>query len=60
MQEQTPYQLIGGAERVRELVDRFYDCMDSLPEARKIRDVAPMLACLDQDIPEARLKTHAA
>jgi hemoglobin len=37
MQDQTPYQLIGGAERVRELVDRFYDYMDSLPEARKIR-----------------------
>lgn len=30
------------------------------PEARKIRDVAPMLACLDQDIPEARLKIRAA
>ena len=39
MQDQTPYELIGGAEGVRELVDRFYDHMDSLPEARKIRDL---------------------
>jgi len=39
MQEQTPYQLIGGAERVRELVDRFYAYMDELPEVRKIRDM---------------------
>lgn len=37
MQEQTPYELIGGAARVRELVDRFYDHMDTLPEAAKIR-----------------------
>lgn len=35
--QQTPYQLLGGAERVRELVDRFYDYMDSLPEAAGIR-----------------------
>jgi hemoglobin len=37
MQDETPYQLIGGAEKVRELVDRFYDHMDNLPEAREIR-----------------------
>lgn len=37
MQDQTPYQLIGGEARVRELVDRFYDYMDSLPEASGIR-----------------------
>jgi hemoglobin len=39
MQDKTPYELLGGAERVRELVDRFYDYMDSLPEAKKIRDL---------------------
>jgi hemoglobin len=37
MQDQTPYQQIGGEARVRELVDRFYDYMDSLPEAAGIR-----------------------
>ncbi|HHI76343.1 MAG TPA: globin, partial [Gammaproteobacteria bacterium] len=30
---QTPYETIGGEAGVRELVDRFYDYMDSLPEA---------------------------
>ena len=35
----TPYELIGGAEKVRELVDRFYDHMDALEEARGIRDM---------------------
>ena len=33
----TPYEQIGGEERVRELVDRFYDYMDSLPEAGTVR-----------------------
>lgn len=33
----TPYERLGGAERVRELVDRFYDHMDSLDEAKGIR-----------------------
>lgn len=33
----TPYKQIGGEERVRELVDRFYDHMDSFPEAQTIR-----------------------
>jgi len=31
------YQLIGGEEAVRRLVDRFYALMDTLPEARAIR-----------------------
>ncbi len=39
MSQPTPYELIGGSARVRELVDRFYDHMDALPEARKIRDL---------------------
>jgi hemoglobin len=33
----TPYERIGGASAVRALVDRFYDLMDSLPEAAAIR-----------------------
>lgn len=38
MQDQkSPYELLGGEARVRELVDRFYDYMDSLPEAQEIR-----------------------
>lgn len=43
----TPYQLLGGAEPLRRLVDRFYDLMDSAPEARELRamhgpDLGPM------------------
>lgn len=34
---QTPYELIGGDAGVRRLVDRFYDLMDSAPEAATIR-----------------------
>lgn len=33
----THYQRIGGAEKVRELVKRFYELMDALPEAYGIR-----------------------
>lgn len=32
-----PYDLIGGEEGVRRLVDRFYDLMDALPEAAEVR-----------------------
>ena len=35
----TPYQLLGGEAGVRRLVDRFYDHMDALPEARTVRDM---------------------
>jgi hemoglobin len=35
----TPYEIIGGEERVRELVDRFYDYMDELEEAKVIRSL---------------------
>ncbi len=31
------YQLIGGEDGIRRLVDRFYALMDELPEARTIR-----------------------
>lgn len=34
---QTHYQRIGGGEKVRQLVNRFYDHMDELPEAWDIR-----------------------
>ena len=33
----TPYGMIGGEEGVRRLVDRFYDLMDTAPEAAEIR-----------------------
>jgi hemoglobin len=33
----TPYELVGGESGVRRLVDRFYDLMDSAPEAATIR-----------------------
>lgn len=37
MSGESAYDRLGGEARVRELVDRFYDLMDSLPEAREIR-----------------------
>jgi hemoglobin len=33
----TPYELIGGEAGVRRLIDRFYDVMDTAPEAATIR-----------------------
>jgi len=36
-QTQTPYELLGGDAGIRRLVDRFYDLMDSAPEAATIR-----------------------
>jgi hemoglobin len=48
----TPYDLIGGEPGVRRLVDRFYDFMDSAPEAEVIRAMHP--ASLDM----ARDKLH--
>ena len=35
------YELIGGETGVRKLVDRFYDLMDSSPEAARIRAIHP-------------------
>jgi len=37
----TPYELLGGAEGVRTLVERFYQRMDTLPEAARIRALHP-------------------
>lgn len=33
----TPYELIGGDAGIRGIVDRFYDLMDTAPEAATIR-----------------------
>jgi hemoglobin len=33
----TPYALVGGDAGIRRLVDRFYDLMDSSPEAATVR-----------------------
>lgn len=38
---ETPYQRMGGDEGVRRLVDRFYELMDTLPQAREIRALHP-------------------
>ena len=38
---QTLYESIGGERIVRALVDRFYDLMDTLPEAAGIRALHP-------------------
>jgi hemoglobin len=38
---QTIYQMIGEQELIRKLVDRFYDLMDTRPEAREIRALHP-------------------
>ena len=35
----TPYERIGGQATVDRLVDLFYDRMETLPEAQKIRDL---------------------
>jgi hemoglobin len=37
----APYDVIGGEETVRRLVDRFYELMDTLPEAAPIRAMHP-------------------
>lgn len=37
VQQQTPYELIGGEKAISSLVDRFYFFMDTLPEAAGIR-----------------------
>src|SRR5262249_28431983 len=38
---QTIYEAIGGEQKVRALVDRFYDLMDTAPEAAGIRALHP-------------------
>ncbi len=43
MTESQPslYELIGGARGLRSIVDRFYDLMDSSPEASRVRAIHP-------------------
>ena len=41
MIELSPYERLGGEKTVRKLVDRFYDLMDTMPQARKIRELHP-------------------
>ena len=40
-QQPTPYDLIGGADKLRELVDRFYDLMDLEAEFGGVRAMHP-------------------
>lgn len=37
MNDQTPYDMLGGEAGVRQLVERFYDAMESEPQASHIR-----------------------
>jgi hemoglobin len=39
--ELSPYQRLGGEAALRRLVDRFYELMDTLPEATQIRAMHP-------------------
>ncbi|HZV61233.1 MAG TPA: group II truncated hemoglobin [Methylophilaceae bacterium] len=48
----TFYELLGGTEQVRVLVDRFYDIMDSDPGASDIRAMHP------QDLSGSREKLY--
>ena len=50
--EITPYDVVGGPQALRTLVDRFYDLMDSEPEFRTIRDMHPA------DMRESREKLY--
>lgn len=40
-QQQSAFELIGGPERLRELVDRFYDLMELEPEFSELRAMHP-------------------
>lgn len=46
------YDLLGQEPGIRKLVDRFYDLMDTLPEAQAIRAMHP------EDLSESRDKFH--
>ena len=37
----TPYQRLGGEPAIRQLVSRFYELMDELPEAWAARKIHP-------------------
>ncbi|CAM5185749.1 globin [Alishewanella longhuensis] len=40
--EQTPYQLMGGETAVRALANRFYDIMETAPEAKALYAIHPL------------------
>jgi hemoglobin len=45
--KQSPYEMVGGESGVRQIVNRFYDIMNDVPEAARIRamhtaDLSPM------------------
>lgn len=46
----THFETIGGEEKIRQLVNRFYDLMDTQPEAAQIRSIHP------PDLTESREK----
>jgi hemoglobin len=46
----SSFQAAGGEDGLRRLVDGFYDAMENLPEAKRIRDMHP------QDLTESRDK----
>lgn len=48
----TIYEQIGGEKQIRRLVDRFYDLMDTQPEAAGIRRLHP------EDLSESREKLY--
>jgi hemoglobin len=39
--QQTPYEQLGGEPVIRQLVARFYELMDTMPEAYGIRQLHP-------------------
>ncbi|HEX7673182.1 MAG TPA: group II truncated hemoglobin [Bdellovibrio sp.] len=40
-EQKTPYEVLGGEEALRALVQKFYEIMDTMPEAQGIRKVHP-------------------
>jgi len=40
--EQTPYAMMGGEETVRRLANRFYDIMESAPQASELYAIHPL------------------
>lgn len=52
MSSATTYERLGGSHGLRRLVDRFYDLMSELPEARGILELHP------QDLTESRDKLY--
>jgi hemoglobin len=49
LQREELFARIGGEAGVRKLVDRFYDLMDTLPEARELRALHPELLVGSRD-----------